>query len=165
MRIPYVIDNQNHGLGDALNALLAKHKGLRIWPAKEPFLGTSGPSKQTIKSHVSHVVLDTKTWESSVAFRLEQSELVESYVRNDHLEFTIDYEFNGSQHSYMPDILVKLKNGITLVLEVKGFEDEQARAKHEAAKRWCAAVSAWGEMGEWRFDVCKAPRKFKGILA
>lgn len=115
--------------------------------------------------HVSHVVLDTKTWERSVAFHLEQSHLVESYVRNDHLDFSIDYEFNGSQHSYMPDFLVKLKNGITLILEVKGFEHEQARAKHEAVKRWCAAVSVWGEMGEWKFDICKDPKKLNDILS
>ena len=66
-----------------------------------------------------------------------------SYVRNDHLDLNIDYEFNGSQHSYMPDFLVKLKNGTTIILEVKGFEDEQARAKHKATKRWCNAVSDW----------------------
>jgi len=131
----------------------------------EVLFRTSRPSKQTIKSHVSHVVLDTKTWERSVAFYLEQSDLVESYVRNDHLDFAIDYEFNGSKHAFMPDFLVKLKNGINLILEVKGFEDEQARAKHEAAKRWCEAVSDWGEMGKWRFDVCKDPKKLKGILA
>jgi len=108
---------------------------------------------------MSHVVLDTKTWERSVAFYLEQSYLVESYVRNDHLDFTIDYEFNGSQHVYIPDFLVKLKNGINLILEIKGFEDEQARAKHEAAKRWCGAVSDWGQMRKWKFDVCKDPKK------
>lgn len=51
---------------------------------EEVLFRTSRPSKQTIKSHVSHVVLDTKTWERSVAFRLEQSDLVESYVHNDH---------------------------------------------------------------------------------
>jgi type III restriction enzyme len=113
---------------------------------QEVLFRTSRQAKQTIKSHVSHVVFDTKTWESSVAFHLEQSVLVESYVRNDHLDFAIDYEFNGSQHSYIPDFLVKLKNGTNLILEVKGFEDEQARAKHEAAKRWCDAVSDWGEI-------------------
>ncbi len=48
--------------------------------------------------------------------------------------------------------------------KVKGFEDEQARAKHEAAKRWCAAVSAWGEMGKWRFDVCKDPKRLQDSL-
>ncbi len=94
-----------------------------------------------------------------MAFYLEQSYLVESYVRNDHLDFTIDYEFNGSQHVYIPDFLVKLKNGINLILEIKGFEDEQARAKHEAAKRWCGAVSDWGQMRKWKFDVCKDPKK------
>ncbi|MEA1946842.1 MAG: DEAD/DEAH box helicase family protein [Thermodesulfobacteriota bacterium] len=131
---------------------------------QEVLFRTSRQAKQTIKSHVSHVVLDTKTWERSVAFHLEQSELVESYVRNDHLDFTIDYEFNGSQHSYMPDFLVRLKNGTNLILEVKGFEDEQARAKHEAAKRWCDAVSDWGEMEKWKFDVCRDPKKLKGLL-
>ena len=48
--------------------------------------------------------------------------------------------------------------------KVKGFEDEQARAKHDAAKRWCEAVSAWGEMGEWKFDICKDPKKVKDVL-
>jgi len=41
----------------------------------------------------------------------------------------------------------------------------KARAKHEAAKRWCAAVSAWVEMGHWKFDICKDPKKVKPILA
>ena len=130
----------------------------------EVLFRTSRASRQTIKSHVSHVVLDTKTWESSATFQLEQSGLVKAYVRNDHLDFTIDYEFNGSQHTYLPDFLVKLKSGTTLILEVKGYEDEQTRAKHEAAKRWCAAVSAWGEMGEWKFDVCRDPKTIKEIL-
>lgn len=97
-------------------------------------------------------------------FHLEQSGLVESYVRDDHLDFAIDYEFNGSQHSYMPDFLVNLKNGTTLILEVKGFESEPARAKHEAAKRWCEAVFAWVETGEWKSDICKDPKKGNDIL-
>jgi type III restriction enzyme len=61
--------------------------------------------------------------------------------------------------------LVRLKNGTNLILEVKGFEDEQARAKHEAAKRWCDAVSGWGEMGKWKFDVCKDPKKLRDKLS
>ena len=42
--------------------------------------------------------------------------------------------------------------------------DEQTRAKHEVAKRWCDAVSAWEEMGAWKFDVCKDPKKLNAIL-
>ena len=59
----------------------------------------------------------------------------------------IDYEYNGNQHPYSPDFLVRLSNGITLILEVKGYEDEQVREKHEAAKKWFYAVSAWGGDG------------------
>ena len=49
--------------------------------------------------------------------------------------------------------------------EVKGFEDEQARPMDKAAKRWCDAVFVWGEMGEWKFDVCKDPKKLNDILS
>lgn len=130
----------------------------------EVLFRTAKPTKPTMKSHVSHVVLDTKRWESSVAFYLEQTDLVHSYVKNDHLDFTIDYQFAGSQHVYVPDFLVKLNNGRTIILEVKGYEDEQSRAKHEAAKRWCDAVSRWGQMGRWEFVVCREPNLVKSIL-
>lgn len=130
----------------------------------EVLFRTSRPCKPTVKSHINHVVLDTHRWESSAAFYLEQSDLVTSYARNDHLEFTIDYEFNGSQHTYTPDYLVKLADGTTLVLEIKGYEDEQTRAKHEAARRWCESVSNWVEMGRWEFRVCKDPKQIKKIL-
>jgi len=125
---------------------------------------TSRVCRPTLKSQVSHVVLDTKRWESAAAFHLEQSDLVTSYVKNDHLDFTIDYTFNGSKHAYLPDYLVKMPDNMNLILEIKGFEDEQTRAKHEAAKRWCEAVSNWGEMGKWEFNVCKDPKKINEIL-
>lgn len=131
---------------------------------QEVLFRTSRDTRQTIKSHISHVVLDTKKWEGSVAYYLESSDLITSYARNDHLGFSIDYEFNGSPHAYFPDFLLKLKNGITVILEVKGYEDEQTRAKHQAAKRWCEAVSAWGQMGQWRFIVCREPHKLIGML-
>ena len=131
----------------------------------EVLFRTSRQCKPTVKSHINHVVLDTHRWESSAAFYLEHSDnLVTSYARNDHLEFTIDYEFNGSQHTYTPDYLVKLADGTTLVLEIKGYEDEQTRAKHEAARRWCESVSNWGKMDRWEFKVCKDPKRIRNIL-
>ena len=63
----------------------------------------------------------------------------------------------GVDHSYEPDFLVRLTNSLTLVLEVKGFEDEQTRAKHDAAKRWIMAVNNWGQLGRWTFHVCRNP--------
>ena len=35
----------------------------------------------------------------------------------------------------------RLSNGVTLILEIKGFEDDETKAKHNAAKRWVSAVN------------------------
>jgi len=111
------------------------------------------------KSHVNLVVADTGSWEQAAVFRLEQSPAVSAYVRNDHLEFTIPYEFEGVTHAYTPDFLVRLADDTTLILEIKGEEDEQDRAKHQAAWRWVAAVNHWGKLGRWAFDVCSDPKR------
>jgi len=111
----------------------------------------------TQKSHVDQVVLDTDTWESSVAHQLEASDAVSYYVRNDHLDFSIPYEFLGVSHGFFPDFIVKLTTGLNLVLEVKGIVDERERTKFEAAKRWCSAVNNWGKLGKWQFYVSKDP--------
>jgi superfamily II DNA or RNA helicase len=53
--------------------------------------------------------------------------------------------------------LVRLTDGTTVVLEIKGYTDEKARAKHSAARRWVEAVNNWGELGRWVFHVCRNP--------
>ena len=111
----------------------------------------------TAKSHLNQVVLDTKTWESAAAFRLEESALVESYAKNDHLGLTIAYEYDGGSLHYEPDFLVRLINGLTLVLETKGYQPNQDGAKHDAARKWTSAVNNWGQMGTWDFHVCYNP--------
>jgi type III restriction enzyme len=120
---------------------------------------TPRPCHSTHRSHLNQVVVDTQRWERSAGFRLEQSPAVECYARNDHLGLSIPYEFTGISHAYEPDFLVRLKNGITLVLEIKGFETEQDRAKHAAAQRWVSAVNNWGQLGRWDFHVCKDPQR------
>lgn len=60
---------------------------------------------------------------------------VQFYARNDHMSLTIPYEYMGIDHAYEPDFLVRLQNGSTVLLEIKGFEDDQTKAKHTAAKR------------------------------
>jgi type III restriction enzyme len=67
--------------------------------------------------------------------------VVRFYARNDHLEFSIPYEYLGVSHAYVPDYVVRFADGTTLFLEIKGHEDDQDRAKHQAAKRWLAAVN------------------------
>ncbi|MGH7597688.1 MAG: hypothetical protein ACREOI_15165 [bacterium] len=77
----------------------------------------------------------------------------------------IHYEYLGVSHGYTPDFLVRLTNGVTLILEIKGYEDEQDRAKHQAAKRWVAAVSNWGQLGKWAFHVCLDAQLLRQELA
>jgi len=126
---------------------------------------TKRPCHPTLKSHIDAVVLDTDTWERSVAFQLEASTAVAFYARNDHLGLEIPYEFYGVAHRYQPDFVVRLANGVNLLLEVKGYEDAGETAKHQAAKRWTAAVNNWGKMGRWAFHVCKNPDVLRAQVA
>ena len=132
---------------------------------------TKRPVYATEHSHIDQVVLDTDTWEASVTFRLEQcvaQETVRCYARNDGLGLVIPYEFMGVTHHFGPDFLVRLDvegPDLTLLLEVKGFEDEKTRAKHGAARRWVAAVNHWGRLGRWLFHVCRDPALLEREIA
>ena len=121
---------------------------------------TTKPCYPTMHSHINQVVADTLQWEQSAAFHLEASALrglVKCYAKNDHLGMTIQYEYFGVPHNYEPDFVVRLKNGVTLLLEIKGHEDNQDRAKHDAAQRWVSAVNNWGKLGSWALHVCRNP--------
>jgi len=124
---------------------------------------TTKPCFATSLSHINQVVADTQAWEQSAAFRLEQTKLI--YAKNDHLEFTIPYEYFGISHAYVPDFLVRMEASVTLLLEMKGYLDDQDLAKHQAAKRWCSAVNNWGQLGRWVFHVCKDPQMLGQELA
>lgn len=129
---------------------------------------TTRPCFATQYSHINQVVADTETWEQSAAFRLEQAArrgIVACYARNDHLECAVPYEYLGVSHFYLPDFLVRLANGVTMFLEIKGQEDDQDRARHQAARRWVAAVNNWGRLGQWSFHVCRDPQALLAELA
>ncbi len=122
---------------------------------------TVRPCFVTSRSHLNLVVADTATWEQSATFRLEQAALagtVTCYARNDQLGLTIPYQYVNVSHHYEPDYLVRLSNDVTVLLEIKGMESDQDRAKHEAARRWVTAVNNWGELRKWRFHLCRDPQ-------
>jgi type III restriction enzyme len=129
-----------------------------IGSTAEVNLKTTRPCFSTTRSHINLVVADTNTWEQAAAFRLEQSKAMKFYARNDHLELVIPYECHGISHAYTPDFLVRLINDTTLILEIKGLENEQDRAKYQAAQRWVSAVNNWGQLGRWDFHVCLNPQ-------
>lgn len=133
----------------------------------EPMGSTSGvefkttkPCFPTMMSHINQVVADTQQWEQSAAFRLEMAArngILSFYAKNDHLGLMIPYEYLGVEHNYLPDFLVRMTDGTTVLLEIKGHEDNQDRAKHDSAGRWVSAVKNWGKLGKWSMHVCRNP--------
>lgn len=113
---------------------------------------TSKPCEIIQKSHISHVVFDS-SWEASEAFELDRNKDVVSWAKNDHLGFVINYVYRGVIHKFYPDFLAKLSNGKTLVLEVKGKDDQQNRTKREYLNEWINAVNSDGRFGKWGWDV------------
>ena len=113
---------------------------------------TSRPCEHTKKSHISQIVVDS-TWEMTEAFELDHNPEVIAWAKNDHLGFVINYVFRGVIHKYYPDFLIKLKNGTTFILEVKGKDDQQNRTKREYLKEWVEAVNTDGRFGKWCWDV------------
>jgi type III restriction enzyme len=116
------------------------------------------------KSQVSHVVVDS-AWEAYVANALESSKLVTAYAKNDHLGFQVYYLWNGARRRYIPDFLIRLANGKTLVLEIKGVDSEQDRAKRSALDAWVTGVNAKGGFGLWCADVLFEPAQINDSLA
>ena len=125
---------------------------------------TRRPSELARKSHINRCVFDS-TWEASEAFRLDRNPLVMGWVKNDHLGFDILYVFKGVVQKYRPDFLVRLTNGLSLVLEVKGQETQQDRTKQEFLAEWIRAVNEHGGFGNWASDVSHLPGEIDGIIA
>lgn len=129
---------------------------------------TSKEVKEVSKSHVNRAVLDTKIWEQSAAFYLDQNAAVESFVKNAGLGFEIPYILNNEQHGYNPDFIVRLwKDGKTighLILEVKGEKDEKVEVKASAAKRWIKAVNNDGTYGKWDYQIVYSPMNVRKII-
>ncbi|HPM10495.1 MAG TPA: hypothetical protein PK941_08645, partial [Paludibacter sp.] len=117
---------------------------------------TSKPCEWVAKSHISHCVYDS-SWEASEAYFLEKSDLVKSFVKNDHLGFFILYNFNGVIRKYYPDFLIRLVNGEYLILETKGVDNQQNQAKREFLNEWVNAVNVHGGFGKWNWDVSFHP--------
>src|SRR5690606_15126592 len=125
---------------------------------------TTKPNVATVKSQISHVVGDS-SWEGFAANVFETSNNVVSYVKNDHLGFQIYYMWNGSRRRFLPDFLVRLKNGKTLVLEIKGVDDDQNRAKRAALGAWVQGVNQKGGFGIWTHAAAFTPSQIADLVA
>ena len=120
--------------------------------------------------HISHVVGDTENWEQKVAQQLESmTGKVLCYVKNDHIGFTIPYVYEGTEHQYYPDFIVKMNDGgkepLNLILECSGESKKEKEAKVSTAKDlWITAVNNHGGFGHWAFLEVKDPWNIENII-
>lgn len=128
--------------------------------------GTVKPAEPVIKSHINFAVYDkNSTWENIAGNELENNKNVISWVKNDHIGFIIKYAHNGKIFEYLPDFIIKLKNNIMLVLEIKGQDSEKNRAKRKYLKDWVDAINDNGNYGTWACDVAFNSTDVKTIIA
>jgi type III restriction enzyme len=124
---------------------------------------TAKPCEPTTKSHISHVVADSNL-EVGIAHELERDERVVAYAKNDRLFLEIPYRHLGKSLRYRPDFIVRLDGDRMMLIEGKGRKDEKDDAKETAAKRWVAAVNAWGKLGSWSHHVCFKESEVKAAV-
>ncbi|HAD81636.1 MAG: type III restriction endonuclease subunit R [Candidatus Edwardsbacteria bacterium RIFOXYD12_FULL_50_11] len=125
--------------------------------------------REVTKSHLNYVVADTLRWEQSAAYYIDTHPMVDSFVKNAGLGYSIPYTYNGQPHDYVPDFIIHLKSApdsqtpYFLILETKGF-DEHENEKKAAAQRWVAAVNRDGSYGQWKYIMVRHPGAVKEAL-
>lgn len=130
---------------------------MRTWYSTKPVI-------ETVKSQISYAVSDS-TWEAYTTQILEKRAEVASYAKNDHLGFQVYYLWRGSRRKFLPDYLITLAKGKRMVLEIKGEDSDQNRAKRLALDAWVRAVNARGGFGVWCWDVVKGePSKVDDVI-
>lgn len=141
---------------------------------------------QADKCHVSHVVADTGTWEQKAAQSLEEMDEVICYVKNQNLGFVIPYTFEGEEHEYYPDFIVRLRlaphltslqdasrsplrgeeDTLNLIVEISGRDRKDKVVKVATARNfWVPAINNHGGFGQWAFIEIRDPWNIKNEIS
>ena len=158
-----------------------EEKSRRLLPVMDPFTPEGGtqyvdfPTRKKRlhdtapdKSHINIAVCDSD-WEMEFCKLLESTPQVFSYVRNDGLGFEVPYEHHGKWYVYLPDYIILIDDGhpdlLHLVVEIKGYRNQQAQAKADTMKNlWIPAVNNDRRWGRWAFAEIMDPQHFDGRL-
>jgi type III restriction enzyme len=117
--------------------------------------------------HLNWIILDSD-WEGEfcrivekvAAERLEADiyPRIKAYVKNDNLGFEVPYIYQGLERHYRPDFIVVLDGGngennlLNLVVEIKGYRGEDAKAKKQVMDvYWVPGLNRLGVYGRWAF--------------
>ena len=117
-----------------------------------------------MKSHVNAVVADTAKWEQQAAYFIDTHPRVVAFVKNAGLGLGVPYTHDGQRHDYVPDFVIRRDDGLSIVLETKGF-DRLAETKQQAARRWVAAVNAHGGYGKWAYHLVRDPNAVSDVIS
>ena len=147
---------------EKLTPIFDKERPIRSTSDVRPWF-TSKPCEWIEKSHISHCPYDSG-WEASEAYFFEKSDLVESFVKNDHLGFTILYNYKGIIRKFYPDFILRLANGEHIVLETKGVDSQQNQTKRKYLNEWINSVNNHGGFGKWHWDVSFHPSDIEGLI-
>jgi type III restriction enzyme len=129
---------------------------MRPWSTKKP-------TEWVKKSHINLAVYDSQ-WEMGAGQELERNKHVISWVKNEHIGFVVKYLYNGIIHDFWPDFLIRLDNGATLVLEIKGIDSTQNKEKRRYLEEWIDLVNEDGNYGSWSWDVAFHPSEVRNII-
>jgi type III restriction enzyme len=115
---------------------------------------TSGPPP---KCHLNWAIPDSD-WESEFCRVAEAHPKVVAYVKNHNLGFEVPYRMGAEPRRYRPDFILRVDDGrgpddpLNLVVEIKGYRGEDAKAKKEAIEvYWVPGINGLGSYGRWAF--------------
>ena len=109
------------------------------------------------KCHVNYAIADSD-WELEFCRVADAHPRVLAWVKNHNLGFEVPYRAGGEARRYRPDFILKIDDGkgmedpLNLVVEIKGFRNEDAKDKADTMKTyWVPGVNNLGTMGRWAF--------------
>lgn len=119
------------------------------------------------RCHLNVGVYDSELERDAMLEFENYADVVNAWVKNDqHLGFRVPYHHDGAWHDYYPDFLIRLKDGVTAVIEMKGAEEEAASKKQKALDDWIRVVNADGRYGVWvNCGLVRDKARLKDVLA
>ena len=122
------------------------------------------------KCQINYVVQDSG-WEAELCRAVESHPKVNAYAKNQGLGLEVPYAQGPENRTYIPDFIIKLDDGngeqntLNLIVEIKGYRREDAKAKKDAIETyWIPGVNNLREYGRWTFAEFKDPHNIQTQL-
>lgn len=106
--------------------------------------------KKLFESCRNKPIIYRSSWEKIFADWCERNSGVESWG-SECISIPYIYNVDGQEHLYYPDFVVKMKNGITFIVEVKPFSQTQKPTGNNPEKiaTWMKNMCKWKTVQKW----------------